>query len=264
MSKKFKQALALSLALLLMLLTAAGCSSTTEEEQNPQNPAGSETLEPQPGQEQADPDDLTEIVVSYLDVAGNETEEWTRLETYLNTITEPEIGVHVTLHVGQMGDYGTQIPLMLAGGEQLDVVNISPLGTTHLPGLLGTNSLMDCSAVLEEYAPDALAVCGDFADAYRKGDALYGLPTNRLAAANEYVILRKDILEATGTLEQAEKLSSWSELEALYAQCTITARKTTSALLAARRAALIRWRSGMAIRLRTIWSMIILANGPMS
>ncbi len=222
--KKFKAILALLLVAALFCMLFAACG-TSESNSGDSSSAGTSTGSNTPANNDDEDDqdadagdgEIVNIVVAYLDVSGNDSEEWDRLTDYVNSITEPEIGVHVSIYNGQMGDYGTQVPLMIAGNEQLDVVNVSPMGGTKLSGLLSNNSLLDVREELETYAAEAIAICGDTADVYRVGDAMYGLPTYRVNASNEYIILRKDILEATDTLDMANNISTWSDVEELFA-----------------------------------------------
>ncbi len=224
--KRFKAILALLLVAALLCMLFAACASEGESTGTPDS--GSDKTENTTGgcgsgdktddSASADPEEIVNIVLAYLDVSGNETSEWDRMAAYVNEISEPEIGVHVEFVIGQMGDYGTTIPMMIAGNEQLDLVNICPVGGMRFGTLMSNNSLMDVRKELETYAPDAMEICGEASiKNYRKGDALYGLPTNRINTSNEYAILRKDILEATGQLEAAENCSSWTELEAIFA-----------------------------------------------
>ena len=221
--KKFKAILALLLVAVMVCALFAACAKnggTSSGSDSTSTPGSADSTGSTDNTKKTTyaPEDVVNIVVAYLDVAGNEDSEWDRVVEYMNTITEPTIGAHVSVIHGKMGDYGTNIPLMIAGNEQLDVVNISPLGGTKLANLLANNSLMDCKSLLETWAPGALAVCADYLDTYTRGDALYGLPTNRAHTSNEYLILRKDILEATGTLELAQNMSAWSEIEELFAK----------------------------------------------
>ena len=81
-----------------------------------------------------------------------------------------------------------------------------------------TNTMaMDITDYMQEYAPETLELLNDFLGPYTYEGRLYGLPTYRNYCANGYVIMRKDILEEIGMLEQGENLSSWSELEEIMA-----------------------------------------------
>ena len=220
--KKFKAILALVLVACLFVTLFAACAKTTDK---PSTDGGNTNTNTNTGSDtntnsgKVDEEEIVDIVVSYLDVSANELTEWERMEAYINTISVPEIGVRVKLRIGQMGDYGTTIPLEIAGGEKLDVINVSPMGGTKLATLLGNGSLLNIKAELEEYAAEALALCGpDMVGVYAQGDALYGLPTNRLNTSNEYVVMRKDVLEAAGALEMAENCDSYSDLEAIWAK----------------------------------------------
>ena len=198
--KRFRVFLALLLITALSLTLFSACN----KDETPEGGAGVD-----------DPAELADVYIAFLDVEGV-YDESERIEAAMNEITEPE-GIHVELLYFDMGSYATQIQLMLGGGERLDVMNIVPLNGTTLASLKANNQLMDVREELETYAAEAIAICGQFADIYRDGDAMYGLPTNRIHTTNGHWILRKDILEACGLVEAAETVSSWSELEKIFA-----------------------------------------------
>ena len=201
--KKVKVVLSMFLVAALICTLFAACS-TSGKNDGTTNSQGTK------------PEEIVDIVVATLDLAGNPTSEWDRMANYCNTILEPQ-GIRVSFIIGEMGDYGTTIPMMIAGGEKLDVVNILPIGGTHLSVLMSNNSLKDIHEEAAKYCPKTIEISGDALKAYKKGDALYGFPTNRLNTSNEYAILRKDILEACGLVEAAENCSTWSDLEAIFA-----------------------------------------------
>ena len=203
--KKFKAILALALVVVMICGLFAACNNSSSG--NNSGNSGNNTA----------PAELTKIVLAYLDVSGNEQAEWDRQEAYINSISEPAIGVTVDLMVGQMGDYGTTVPMMIAGNEQLDLVNVCPVGAARYTTLLGNGSLKDISAELKEFAPQTLEIVGGMIKNYQVGDAIYGVPSNRISTSNEYMILRKDILEELGMVEKAQNCSSWTELEEIYA-----------------------------------------------
>ncbi len=199
--KKFKAVLAIVLVAVMVCGLLAACNGNGSKTDDTGKASGP----------------LTKIVLAYLDVSGNDQAEWDRQEAYINSISEPAIGVTVDLVVGQMGDYGTTVPMMIAGNEQLDLVNVCPVGAARYTTLLGNGSLKDISKELKEFAPKTLEIVGEMINNYTVGDAIYGVPSNRISTSNEYMILRKDILEELGMVEKAENCSSWSDLEEIYA-----------------------------------------------
>ncbi len=225
--KKLKMILALVLvvALFATLFAACGTSesgSTNDQGSSSNNTSNNNTSDNNDADTDADtndgdtydPEDVTTIYVSYLDIMGV-YDESERIEAAMNEITEPEIGVHVELLYWDMGSYVTQFNLRVSGGEQLDVGNTCPM--ISFSKMYAATQLMDATEYLQTYAADAIEVCGDFANAYSMEGKMYGLPNYRVLSNNPYVILRKDILEACGLLEAAEECDSWSDLEAIYA-----------------------------------------------
>jgi putative aldouronate transport system substrate-binding protein len=59
-----------------------------------------------------------------------------------------------------------------------------------------------------------------YLDAYRYNGRLYGVPTLRGYVTNQYIIMRKDILEELNLVEKAENLDSWSGFEEIMQAVT--------------------------------------------
>ena len=173
--KKFKAVLAIVLVAVMVCGLLAACNGNGTKTDDTGKASGP----------------LTKVVLAYLDVSGNDQAEWDRQEAYINSISEPAIGVTVDLMVGQMGDYGTTVPMMIAGNEQLDLVNVCPVGAARYSTLLGNGSLKDISAELKEFAPQTLEIVGGMIKNYQVGDAIYGVPSNRISTSNEYMIFAR-------------------------------------------------------------------------
>ncbi len=236
--KTWKKLLSLLLVAALCLALLAACASKTEtqpEDTPTQEPQDSEPAEnPQDGEAPAetsedenpapaeDPDDgeedeTVEIVMAILDMKGDNSNYDAKIEEAVNAITGPAIGVTVDLKYYDYGNYATQISLAVSGGEVLDLVNIVPLPGIAFNELYSNGELLDISSYLaEDYAKDLMNVVGDYVGGYSIGGGIYAVPTYRIYTSDNYIVMRKDILEELGMVELAENLSTQTELDQIF------------------------------------------------
>ncbi len=190
---------------------AAGTPGAPEEPASPDEPATPE--EP----EGDDEGDIVDITMAILDMKGTNGEVHEKIENAINAIAGPEIGVNVHIKFIGVGEYPTQISLMISGGEVLDLVNIVPLGGIYFNDMYANGQLMDISSYLaEDYAADLMALMGDYIGAYSFGGKTYGVPTYRIYTTDMYLIMRKDILEDLGMVEAAQNAATLTEFEAIF------------------------------------------------
>lgn len=131
----------------------------------------------------------------------------------MNEITEKSIGVKANISWSDGGTYGTQVSMAIAGGDDLDVIAVTPIPPVNFSGLVTNNQVLDITDYLEEYAPDALATLGDYASGMSVNGRIYGIPNFRNYANANYIVMRADILEELGLTEKAKALNSWSGYE---------------------------------------------------
>ncbi len=220
-------ALLLTLALCMSLLAACASDKT---EKTPEEPAQSETPEtpeapeapeepeapetPEEPDEPDEPEEITTISFWYYDLYGH-GENGQKVEDAINAITEPEAGVHVDITWADVGTFMSQVPVSIAGGEQIDLICLTPMPVVSVGTMHANGQLVELTELLQTYAPDAYSMMQDYLGAYSYNDGLYGLPTNKNWATNNYIIMRKNILEEMGMLEFAQNMTKWSEYEQL-------------------------------------------------
>lgn len=134
------------------------------------------------------------------------------VESAIDEITVPRINVKVKLHPYSIADYAQQINLALQSGEALDVFHT--LG--DLPQSVSQNKVRDITDLVDEYAPDAKAVVGDFLKAAMINGRLYGIPTYKGAALAPNLVYRADIMAEIGI--DPTTITSFHDLTAVYAK----------------------------------------------
>ncbi len=200
---------AVAAAAMLMTGCAAGTAAPAAEAPAP---------EAAPAVEEASDtaEDITEIDVYLWDMGGS-TEGTLPIIDAVNAITEKTIGVHANISFVPVGDYGTQLNLALAGGEDVDLINIVPIPPADFGTLSSNKQLMDITDILEEEGRDILDMMDVYAKSMNIGGRTYGIPTFRSYGSSDMLLMRKDVLEDLGLLEKAETADSWTDITEIFA-----------------------------------------------
>ena len=157
-------------------------------------------------------DDLVEInVVS--PAPGAIPSGLQEVEDAINEITESQISVHVNFTMVEMGSYAQQVSLMMSSNEQVDLLMSFPVGSATFSSMVTQNQLMDITDLMSEYGQPILDTVGQYINATTVNGTIYGVPTYRNYASGAKLLMRTDVLEDLGLLEQAESITSLSELE---------------------------------------------------
>ncbi|MBR2122302.1 MAG: ABC transporter substrate-binding protein [Lachnospiraceae bacterium] len=170
-----------------------------------------------PAEEAAAPefDEITTIKVTLFDTRGVGEVAGPVFDA-MNAITEQKIGVHADITMKSLAEYSTQLGLQLASGEQLDVISLG-FGATSFSSLVANGQLMDITDLIQEEAPETYAEVGEYLKVDSMGGRIYGIPPYRNYVSSSYMTMRKDILEELGMLDQALSMTSWDQVEELFA-----------------------------------------------
>ncbi len=235
--KTLKKLLPMVLVLCLVLSLMAACAksedtpapantdSSTSETTRPADAAPTadseenESTAPDESSELPDwkEEDAVDMVFYYFLMNQPDDAGMDRVAEAINKLAMEKLNINVKAKGVQLGEYRTAIPMMIAGGEQLDLFNLLN-GPVSYATLMGNNSLQDISELLPVYAPDALELVGDTINAFKDGDAIYGVTNYRNFNANQYVVARKDVLEELGLVDQFYAMTKWSDWEEICQQ----------------------------------------------
>ncbi len=223
--KKCKVILALILVAALCLALFAACSkpdtnptktdepakTDTAPAKTDTTPAKADTPDESEEEKTYSEDEYTDLVMNFFDLRMCAADNSQHIVDAINEYIGPKYGLQVSITYYTISDWMTKVQLAIGSGERIDVCE---LGFGNGVGTLYTNTMiMDITDYAAEYAPEAMELMGAYLDAYKYNGRLYGIPTNRGLCTNSYVIMRKDILEEVGMLEQGQKLHSWSGFE---------------------------------------------------
>lgn len=135
------------------------------------------------------------------------------VEDAVNVITEEEINTHVTLTVVEVGNYDQQSNLLMASGEQVDLMITMPGGPAGFSTMSSQNQLIDITDIVEDYAPSISEGIGEYLKGTVVNNRLYGVTAYKNFVSAAYVIMRTDVLEDLGLLEKAQNMTSFAEYE---------------------------------------------------
>ncbi len=227
--KKFKAILALILCCALVLALLAACSNSetgegsassgnesNSDNQTANNNSGASQDNSADEEDTGDADEevaTVEMLFFDFNAVGGDYGE--HVAEAINAYTEPTYHVHLNVQWMQVGDWLQKALLIVSSGERLDLMEMMPANTVGI--MQKSNQLMDISGLLPEYAPDVQEMLGDYLNAYTYDGKLLGVPTLRNYCSNQYIIMRKDILEELGLMEKAQSMSTWTEYEEILA-----------------------------------------------
>lgn len=137
------------------------------------------------------------------------------VEDAINEITEDEIDTHVNLEMLEMGNYIQQLSLKLSSSEQVDLVMSFPGGSVTFNAMQTQGQLMDITQLLADYGQPVLDTVGQYIKATTINGKIYGVPVFRNYSTSVYAVLRTDVLEDLGLVEQAQNMKCLKDLEVI-------------------------------------------------
>ena len=215
-----KRIAALMLALGMVVTAAAGCGNaeSTSDANTSSDAKADNTADATDDADDAEDDDdeeMADITVALMSLSPIDTANSDAVQEAINEITESEINVHVNLQWYDAGTYGSQVPMMIQGGDTLDLMMFTPVPGASYSSFLSAGQLMDITEYLDKYGQDIKEIQGDLINGCSLNGAIYGVGNYRDIAAFENICIRKDALEKTGHLEDAQNAKSWSDVETI-------------------------------------------------
>ena len=161
--------------------------------------------------------DIDEINILFFDLRGVGDNAQPIIDR-MNEITAKKAGVVVkNARWAAIAEYANAVSLAMSAGEQLDVCGVFPMAPASFSAMVAAGQLTDLTELLDEEGKDLKAAMGEYLDGMSVNGRILGVPCFRNYASAMYVIMRNDILEDVGMMEQAKALDSWSGLEEIWA-----------------------------------------------
>ncbi len=194
---------------------SAAPSTDIQKEEGAGNGTGSDQQDGQP--EEGD-EEMAEITVGWMAMTVLDSSQTDAVEEAINAITEEKIHTHVDLQFYDPNTYATQIPMMIQGGEQLDLIMYTPVPGAGYTSFKNQGQLMEIGGLLEQYAPDILTMLGELVGGTSTPEGIYGVSDYRDLSGSYYIIMRKDILDELNLTEKAQNMTTWTEFEEILTE----------------------------------------------
>ena len=147
-----------------------------------------------------------------MPILGAEPPGMQAVEDAINAVTEPEIGVHLTMYPIFINDLASQQNLMITSGDKLDLamIFVTGVGTYVNKGALPLDDLY------AQYGQDIEAAEGiAMAGGYFNGN-LYAVPSEEKWARSYGFYARTDILEELGMSFDPDTIYTYDDLTELF------------------------------------------------
>lgn len=219
-----KKALVLILCLAMLLVMAVGCQPATTTTAAPTGTTAGTTAAPTTMGPPA------EIV--YVYPAFAEQADAALVQEAISAISEAKINVKVTINGISIANYSSQVPLMITGNEDMDLLLGLPGGPTMYATMVAQGQLNDITDLAPMYAQgiiDAVNAVnpGFMAGAYI-GGKLYGFPGLYDKVTETIMDMRKDVLEENNLLDAYMNAKSMTDISNILA--TLTANNDIPAI----------------------------------
>lgn len=158
--------------------------------------------------------EMTEITVVLRTLGTVDESASEAVEEAVNEITQSQIQVAVDLMWVDSAKYETQVPMMIAGSEKMDLMMYTPNPSTTYNTMMAQNQLMDITDYISEYGPEIQNTLGDdLLAATSKDGRIYGVGNYGPLTFKAMVLIRRDLADAAGVTELLENATTWSEVE---------------------------------------------------
>ena len=141
------------------------------------------------------------------------------VEAAINEITEPEIGVTVTLDPIAAWDLPSTSSLAITSNEEIDLMCILPMGSNmdSVSNYTTKNMLMPLDDLYEEYGKDIQESIGKLEKIGYVGDTLYAIPANYYAGSGSAFVALTSELEQLGFSFDEDKIYTIEDVEEVMA-----------------------------------------------
>ncbi len=162
--------------------------------------------------------DADPYTVNYLYLVAAEGTDQAAVNAAVDELAMKELNMHVNLIPMTYGAYMTQLNMMLAANEDLDIF---PAMSFQFANFIESQYIVNCADYLD-YMPDVKAVLGEDSDAGYIGDFLVGFSQMKERGYQAGLVVRKDIFDELGYSVDdfnitTEDYSSFSQLTDLFA-----------------------------------------------
>lgn len=160
----------------------------------------------------AEDGEITEIVWQWPSL-GSTGSGFQAVEDALNAMTEPDIGVHITLEPVTFSELANETVLTVSSGEQLDLCLSVGTGVGNL---VSSGLIEPLDDYIDNEGKDIKEKCGSALSGGYYGGTLYGLPNAYVQGESYGYLARTDLLEKYGITIDENKLYTMDEFTEIF------------------------------------------------
>lgn len=179
----------------LTLGTLAGCGGGSGNTTGSGTTGSGDSAASSTAQDSEAAGDPVKIVLEWM-YFDSQPRDIDAVEDAINEITIPAINVEVELYPIGFADAEQTIPLMISGGDQLDLI-VCPQRSQFL-SLVNKNMLLALDDLYAEYGSDIEANASFVVPGGYVGDTLYGIPSYEKYGETKGIVMTKDVTDAIG------------------------------------------------------------------
>lgn len=155
--------------------------------------------------------EIVDVVMEVINF-GYDDQDLQVVEDAINEISEAKIGVHVTLLTVPIQNMATKLELMVAGDEQMDIVQTGLLTT---PNRLAASGLL---LPMNDYLSEEMqSLAGDLLKASTIDGEIYAYPASLYPGTAVSLLYDKDLADQYG-IDMPEKINSPEDMEKIFQQ----------------------------------------------
>ena len=153
---------------------------------------------------------------------GNAPDEIDQVEDAINAITEPEIGVTVTLNPIAAWDLINESTRSVTAGEKPDLMCIFAYGQSmdSITTYTSKNMILPLDDLYEKYGTDIGTALDKEIQLGYLGDTLYAIPSKSNYGTGRAFTARKDYLDELGITADPDKIYTVDELTEIFEKFT--------------------------------------------
>lgn len=219
--------LLLALALILSLFAACGGDGGSSASQESSGSGDSSQAADSSGSESGDGGEAESTgkvdgggyEVNYLYLVAQEGANQNKVNQAVSELAQKELNMKVTMIPMTFGTYNSQLSMMLAAGEALDIF---PTMSGNFATYIESQYLVNCADYLDDLK-DTMEILGEDATAGYVGDFLVGFSNMKERAYPAGLIVRKDIFDELGYKVEdfsvtTDDYSSFDQITELFAK----------------------------------------------
>ena len=210
-----KNVLSLLLVWAMSIGLLAGCSNGGNQSSKANGSSEGAVAGTETGSSEVDGIDTSETYEATIVLMGSEQPDEQKVVDKINEILMRDINTKINIVMLSYGDYSTQLPLMLQGGDKVDLI---PIINSAAGSFINNKMVVNLKDYVENYGDNiksAFSEMGEeLVDTASINDFMFGIPVVKGSSGVSTICLRADWLEEAGFTR--DDIKSVDDMDAVY------------------------------------------------